>query len=269
MPVRSFTIPLITVSNGQAQMPPEPGLSAPVVLAEPRKVVKAWIHQGARKLYIVDAEGGANHAPISAAISVSHGHALVDLESNPQSLEDVEAALATGCHHAVINATVPFLADAVKQHGKRIAAKVGVHESMMSTHATARDGSDLWSLLENLEGIGVCEYVVLNTDRHGRWRHKSLHLLAAVLESVNAPAITFGGVTHLEDLHELIALSGDGLVGCAVSDGLYKGAFNLAEAKAAIEERYDPYIWAPPDPTMPQVGDSSEDDPDRPPVSSI
>jgi phosphoribosylformimino-5-aminoimidazole carboxamide ribonucleotide (ProFAR) isomerase len=95
----------------------------------------------------------------------------------------------------------------------------------------------------------------LNTDRHGHWRHKSLHVLAAVCESVKPPVITLSGVTHLEDLHQLVGLSSDGLVGTAVDTGLYSGAFTLSEGKAAIEPRYDPYIWAPPSASETSLGD--------------
>ena len=257
MPANSFVIPMLTISNGQAQLPPKPGPPSPAEFAAAPKVVKAWIQRGARRLYLVDADGGdTNHGVIAKATSAAHGHALVDFEAGAQSLADVEAALKTGCHHTVVDATVPWLADAVAEHGKRIAVKVGVHESALSTHATARDGSDLWSLLERLEGLGVNEYVVLNTDRHGRWRHKSLKLLAAVCESVRPPVISFGGVTTLEDLHQLVPLSPTGLVGCAVSDGLDSGAFTFSEAIAAIEPRFDPYEWAVPDPNDPQIGDS-------------
>jgi phosphoribosylformimino-5-aminoimidazole carboxamide ribonucleotide (ProFAR) isomerase len=221
-------------------------------------------------MYFVDADGGdANHAVISKAINASHGRAQVDFEPGADSLESVATALKTGCHHAVVDATVPWLADAVTEHGKRIAVKVGVHEAALSTHATARDGSDLWSLLERLEKIGIHEYVILNTDRHGRWRHKSLKLLAAVCESVSPPVVSFGGVTKLEDLHQLVPLSSKGLTGCVVSEGLDSGAFTLSEARAAIEPRYDPYVWAPADPMDPQIGDSSRAGTSDPPVSAI
>lgn len=270
MPAKSFVIPTITVSNGQAEMPPEPGPPAPAVFADAPAVAKAWVHRGARRLYVIDADGGgANHAVIAKATSASHGHALVDFEAGAKSLDEVTTALKTGCHHAVVDATVPWLADAVAEHGKHIAIKVGVHEAALSTHATSRDGSDLWSLLERLEAMGVTEYVVLNTDRHGRWRHKSLKLLAAVCESVRPPVISFGGVTKLEDLHQLVPLSPTGLVGCAVSEGLDSGAFTFSEAIAAIEPRYDPYVWAVPDPNDPQIGDSSQEGTSGPPIIGI
>lgn len=269
MSARSFTAPLVSVANGQAQLPPEPGPDPEPKYGTPRDVVKAWIRQGARRLYIVDTEGGANHAPISAAISASHGHALVDLEAGVASQEDLDRALATGCHHVVINATESILPEALSQHRKRIAVKVGVHEAAFSSHATARDGSDLWSLIERLEDLGPYQYIIMNTDHHGHWRHKSLQLLAAVLESIRAPAVTIGGVAHLEDLHRLVEMSSDGLEGAVVSEGLYSGGFQLSEAEAAIEPRYDPYIWAPADPNLPQVGDATQDDPSAPPVSSL
>ena len=269
MPARSFTFPLIRVSNGQAQLPPEPGLDPTPQYAEPQKVAKAWVRQGARRLYIEDADGGANHGAIAAAISSTHGHALVDFESNTKSMDGIDASLATGCHHTVVNATDPNLPNVLQQNRKRTAVKVGVHESAFSSHATARDGSDLWSLLERLEDLGVHQYVLLNTTQHGHWKHKSLHLLEAVLETVQAPVTTYSGVTHLEDLHRLVEMSGDGLEGCAVDEGLYSGAFTLSEAKAAIEARYDPYIWAPPDPNLPQPTDEADADPDAPPISSL
>ncbi|MCH9815685.1 MAG: hypothetical protein K0U64_04425 [Actinomycetia bacterium] len=257
MHVNTFVIPLVTVRDGQAQLPPAPGPQAgPAQFSTPDIVAKKWVGLGARRLYFQDGDGqNKNYAAIAKAINTVHGRAQADFEGGVTSLAELSQSLDAGVQHAVVDATVPWLAEAVQEHGPKIAVKVGVHEGMLSSHATARDGSDLWSLLERIEDLGVGQYVVLNTDRHGHWRHKSLHLLAAVCESVKPPVITFSGVTHLEDLHQLVDLSSQGLVGVAVDTGLESGAFTLAEAKAAIEPRYDPYIWAPPSASETSLGD--------------
>jgi phosphoribosylformimino-5-aminoimidazole carboxamide ribotide isomerase len=257
MHAKTFVIPLVAVRDGQAELPPKMGPEAgPAQYATPDAVAKKWVSLGARRLYFLDADGhNTNHGAITKAVNSIHGRAQVDVEGGITSLAELTEAVSGGAHHAVVDATVPWLADAIKQHGNAIAVKVGIHESMLSSHATSRDGSDLWTRLEEIEDLGVDEYVILNTDRHGHWRHKSLHVLAAVCESVKPPVITLSGVTHLEDLHQLVGLSSDGLVGTAVDTGLYSGAFTLSEGKAAIEPRYDPYIWAPPSASETSLGD--------------
>jgi len=39
-----------------------------------------------------------------------------------------------------------------------------------------------------------------------------------------------------------------GIEGAIVGKALYEGAFSLAEAIVAVEARYDPYQWGPPQP---------------------
>jgi phosphoribosylanthranilate isomerase len=76
----------------------------------------------------------------------------------------------------------------------------------------------------------------------------NLHLLRDVCARTSKPVIASGGISKLEDLHKLAEMVPQGIEGAIVGRALYDGAFTLVEAIAAVEPRFDPYTWGPPQP---------------------
>ena len=84
--------------------------------------------------------------------------------------------------------------------------------------------------------------------KDGTMHGPNLHLLKDVCKATDRPVIASGGIARLEDLHRLVEMVPLGIEGAIVGRALYDGAFTLAEAITAIEPRFDPYEWAPPQP---------------------
>jgi phosphoribosylformimino-5-aminoimidazole carboxamide ribonucleotide (ProFAR) isomerase len=74
----------------------------------------------------------------------------------------------------------------------------------------------------------------------------NFHLLKQVAEVTRARVIASGGISKLEDLHKLAEMKG--IEGAIIGKALYEQAFSLPEALVAVEGRYDPYQWGPPQP---------------------
>ncbi|CAB4861138.1 unannotated protein [freshwater metagenome] len=76
----------------------------------------------------------------------------------------------------------------------------------------------------------------------------NFHLLKEVCAATSRPVIASGGIARLEDLHKLAEMVPHGIEGAIVGRALYDGAFTLSEALTAVEPRFDPYQWGPPQP---------------------
>jgi phosphoribosyl isomerase A len=65
-------------------------------------------------------------------------------------------------------------------------------------------------------------------------RGPNLELLRGVCARTDRPVIASGGVSSLDDLQAIAALSPAGVEGAIVGKALYAGAFTLQQALAAV-----------------------------------
>ena len=134
----------------------------------------------------------------------------------------------------------------IQQHGEQIAVGLDVRGHTLAARGWTEDGGDLWETLGRLDAAGCSRYVVTDVTKDGTMHGPNFHLLKQVCEATSRPIIASGGISHLEDLHKLADMPG--IEGAIIGRALYEGAFTLPEAIAAIEPRFDPYTWGPPQP---------------------
>jgi len=100
------------------------------------------------------------------------------------------------------------------------------------TEASGRSPADAVALFSD---AGVAAFVVTDIGRDGMLTGPDLDGLTSVLAATSTPVIASGGVSSLDDLRALRALTVDSrrLSGAIVGKALYEGAFTVAEAVAA------------------------------------
>src|SRR5690606_2167463 len=91
-------------------------------------------------------------------------------------------------------------------------------------------GGDLWEVLARLDDAGCSRYVVTDVTKDGTLRGPNVQLLREVAAKTPAKVVASGGISSLDDLVALRALTGDGVEGAVVGKALYAGAFTLPEA---------------------------------------
>ena len=104
----------------------------------------------------------------------------------------------------------------------------------LAARGWTREGGDLWTVLDRLEGAGCARYVVTDVAKDGTLTGPNLELLRSVLQRTGKPVVASGGVSSLDDLRALAALVPEGLEGAIVGKALYAGAFTLVEALEAV-----------------------------------
>ena len=104
----------------------------------------------------------------------------------------------------------------------------------MSGRGWTTDGGDLWEVLERLDRDGCARYVVTDVGRDGTLKGPNIDLLREVCARTDAPVIASGGVSSVDDVVALAALSRDGVEGVIIGKALYAGNFTLPEALAAV-----------------------------------
>jgi len=225
-------LPVVTISEGRSRLAP-PGYGAATQVGTPAAAIESWVDQGAAWVHVVDedAASGAGHNLshiVASGAHLQYSGGVVDEGS-------LAAALATGASRIVIDpADLPWAAAAVQQHGELLAAGLDIRQA------------DVFDTALTLERAGCQRFVVSDQAESHHWRHHDRHLLAEFCEDAHRPVMARGGISHLNDLHELHALVPKGLDGIILDEALYSGAFTYAEAMAAGADTFDLFYWGPP-----------------------
>lgn len=167
----------------------------------------------------------------------------VELSGGIRNDDSLAAALATGCKRINIGTAAlenpDWCARVISDHGDQIAIGLDVRGTMLAARGWVEDGGELFETLARLEQDGCARYVVTDVDKDGTLKGPNLHLLREVCKHTDKPVVASGGVSSLEDIHELAGLEHLGLEGIIIGKALYSGAFTLPEALASVAPRMD------------------------------
>jgi phosphoribosylanthranilate isomerase len=241
----TFTLlPAVDVADGKAVRLVQGEAGTETSYGDPLDAALAWQRDGAEWVHLVDLDAafgrGSNRellARVVGALDVQ-----VELSGGIRDDESLAAALATGC--ARVNLGTAALEDpvwcakVVAEHGEKIAVGLDLRITEKGHRLAARgwtsDGGDLWEVLDRLDRDGCARYVVTDVSKDGTLQGPNVGLLSEVCARTDAPVIASGGVSSVDDLRALAALSSDGVEGAIVGKALYAGAFTLPQALSAV-----------------------------------
>jgi 1-(5-phosphoribosyl)-5-[(5-phosphoribosylamino)methylideneamino] imidazole-4-carboxamide isomerase/N-(5'phosphoribosyl)anthranilate isomerase len=240
----TFTLlPAVDVRDGKAVRLYQGRSGTETGYGDPLAAALAWQEAGAEWVHLVDLDaafGTGDNRALLADI-VARLDIQVELTGGIRDDKSLAAALETGCARvnlgtaAVTNPS--WCADAIASFGARIAVGLDVRDAdgwRVATKGWTEDGGDLWSVLARLESDGCARYVVTDVGKDGTLTGPNLSLLREVCEHAKAPVVASGGVSSVDDLRALAALSPLGVEGAIIGKALYSGAFTLPEALAAV-----------------------------------
>jgi 1-(5-phosphoribosyl)-5-[(5-phosphoribosylamino)methylideneamino] imidazole-4-carboxamide isomerase/N-(5'phosphoribosyl)anthranilate isomerase len=255
-PQRLVLLPAVDVADGQAVRLVQGRAGSETTYGSPVAAAQSWVDQGAEWLHLVDLDaafGRGTNAPLLAeVVREFRGAVRIEMSGGIRDDDSLARALSTGCDR--VNLGTAALEDpewtekVIKEHGERIAVGLDVRGHTLAARGWTEDGGDLWETLGRLDAAGCARYVVTDVTKDGTMHGPNFPLLKQVCEATHRPIVASGGIARLEDLHKLADMVPHGIEGAIVGRALYDGAFTLAEAVAAVEARYDPYQWGPPQP---------------------
>lgn len=247
-------LPAVDVSSGQAVRLVQGKAGSEKEYGSPIDAARTWVEQGAQWIHLVDLDAafgrGSNAELLAHVVRDVSRHAKIELSGGIRDDESLDKALRTGCTRINLGTAAlenpEWTEKVIQQHGEQIAVGLDVRGHTLAARGWTEDGGDLWETLGRLDAAGCSRYVVTDVTKDGTMHGPNFHLLKQVCEATSRPIIASGGISHLEDLHKLADMPG--IEGAIIGRALYEGAFTLPEAIAAIEPRFDPYTWGPPQP---------------------
>ncbi len=229
-------LPAVDIADGRAVQLVQGVAGTGGEFGDPLNAALAWQEQGAEWLHLVDLDAafgrGSNRELVDAI--VGRLDIQVELSGGIRDAESLAAALATGCRRVNLGTAAleqpEWTAEAIAEHGDRIAVGLDVRGTTLAARGWTRDGGDLWETLARLDGEGCARYVVTDVNKDGMLAGPNLALLEQVCELNARPVVASGGVSSLDAVRALRTLVDAGVEGAIIGSALYRGAFTLPEA---------------------------------------
>jgi len=229
-------LPAVDVREGQAVRLVQGELSAQTNYGAPLEAALDFQRAGAQWIHLVDLDAafgtGSNHELLAEVIGKLD--IKVELSGGIRDEGSLLRALSTGCARINLGTAAmenpDWTASVIARFGERIAVGLDVRGRTLAARGWTKEGGDLFETLQRLDADGCARYVVTDVNKDGTLQGPNIELLKQVCSATNQPVIASGGVSKLQDLKDLRALTEIGVEGSIVGKALYAGAFTLQEA---------------------------------------
>lgn len=241
-------LPAVDVVDGKAVRLVQGVAGSETDYGSPLDAAMQWQSDGAEWIHLVDLDAafgrGSNRELLVDVIGKLD--VAVELSGGIRDDESLVAALGTGCARVNLGTAAlenpQWCARMIAEHGDKVAVGLDVKIDPADPDAGYRlrgrgwetDGGDLWEVLDRLDREGCSRFVVTDVTKDGTLNGPNVDLLADVARRTNAPVIASGGVSSLDDLRAIAALTDGGVEGAIVGKALYAGRFTLPEALTAV-----------------------------------
>jgi len=229
-------LPAIDIKEGRAVRLFQGELARESNYGLPVEVAKEFSAEGASWIHLVDLDAafgiGSNFELIQEVISSVD--IKVELSGGIRDDDSLKRALSTGCKRVNLGTAAienpEWTAKVIGQYGEKIAVGLDVRGHTLATRGWTEQGGDLFEMISKLDAAGCSRYIVTDVTKDGTLTGPNLELLREVCAATSAPVIASGGISELQDLIDLRAMTNLGVEGAIVGKAIYSGAFSLAQA---------------------------------------
>ena len=229
-------LPAIDVKDGRAVRLFQGELAKESNYGLPVEVAKEFSAEGASWIHLVDLDAafgiGSNFELIQEVIASVD--IKVEFSGGIRDDDSLKRALSTGCKRVNLGTAAienpEWTAKVIGQYGEKIAVGLDVRGHTLATRGWTEQGGDLFEMISKLDAAGCSRYIVTDVTKDGTLTGPNLELLREVCAATSAPVIASGGISELQDLIDLRAMTNLGVEGAIVGKAIYSGAFSLAQA---------------------------------------
>jgi len=229
-------LPAIDIKEGRAVRLFQGELTKESNYGLPVEVAQEFSAAGASWIHLVDLDAafgiGSNFELIQQVISSVD--IKVELSGGIRDDDSLKRALSTGCNRINLGTAAienpEWTAKVIGQYGEKIAVGLDVRGHTLATRGWTEQGGDLFEMISKLDAAGCSRYIVTDVTKDGTLTGPNLELLREVCVATKAPVIASGGISALQDLIDLRAMTNLGIEGAIVGKAIYSGAFTLAQA---------------------------------------
>lgn len=212
---------------------------------DPLSVAKRWVDAGCRRLHLVDLNGAFAGEPINGevvtAISSTYPLLPVQIGGGIRTLETIEHYVKAGVSYVIIGTKAvkdpEFVSEACRAFPGKIIVGLDAKDGLVATDGWA-EVSDVQAadLARKFESDGVSAIVYTDIARDGMMQGVNVEATLAMARASSIPVIASGGITNMDDIAALQAVTGEGICGAITGRAIYEGTLDVALAQAYCDE---------------------------------
>ena len=234
--------PAIDLKDGQAVRLYKGEMDKATVFHDhPASQALAFEKAGCEWIHLVDLNGAFAGTPVNgntvneilASVSVP-----CQLGGGIRDMATIEAWVDRGLSRVILGTVAvenpALVREAARLFPGKIVVGLDAREGRVATRGWATETDVVVTdLAKQFEDDGIAAIIYTDINRDGAMGGPNIAATEALAQTVNIPVIASGGVSSMQDLHDLKA---SGIISGAISGrALYDGAIDLADALAALK----------------------------------
>ncbi len=238
-------IPAIDLKDGQCVRLKQGRMDDSTVFgADPVAMAQRWVDAGARRLHLVDLNGAFAGEPVNGeavkAIARANPTLPIQIGGGIRNAGIIEAYLAAGVSYVIIGTKAvkepQFVTDMCRLFPGKIIVGIDAQDGFVATDGWAEISTvKATDLAKQFADAGVTSIVYTDIARDGMMQGVNVEATVALAEACGLPVIASGGVTNLDDVHALKAVSARGVLGAITGRAIYEGTLDLAVAQSVCD----------------------------------
>ena len=239
-------IPAIDLKDGQCVRLRQGLMEDSTVFSDdPVAMATQWVEAGTRRLHLVDLNGAFAGEPVNGdvvrAIVKAYPQLPIQIGGGIRSLETIEAYVKAGVSYVIIGTKAvrepEFVAEACKAFPGRVIVGLDAKNGLVATDGWA-EVSDVQAtdLAKQFDALGVSAIVYTDIARDGMMQGVNVEATVQMAQASSIPVIASGGITNMEDIKALAAVSSRGICGAITGRAIYEGTLDVREAQAYCDE---------------------------------
>jgi len=205
---------------------------------DPLAIATKWYEIGIRNIHIVDLNGAKTgeltNFPIINRIRESLSDLYIQVGGGIRTRESVDKYLKSGIDKIIIGTkalTSPeFLGSIPLDLRKRIIVDVAMNNNVLASDGWIEKSEiNIVDFIKKLETNNITELVVTDISKDGMLSGINQALYKKISSLTEIPIIVSGGVTTLEDVHEIISMRDKGLSGIIIGKAIYENRIKISD----------------------------------------
>jgi phosphoribosylformimino-5-aminoimidazole carboxamide ribotide isomerase len=212
---------------------------------DPVEVAQRWVDAGARRLHMVDLNGAFQGKPVNATVIRAVAEAFPDLPiqvgGGIRDEETVQAYLDAGVQYVIIGTkavSAPhFVNDLCVEFPGHIIVGLDAKDGKVAIEGWSKlSHHSVIDMAQRFEQDGVEAIVFTDIGRDGMMTGVNVDSTVALAQAIHIPVIASGGITNIDDIRALCAVSDEGIMGAITGRAIYEGSLDLAAAQQLADE---------------------------------
>ena len=211
---------------------------------DPVATATQWVDAGCQRLHVVDLDGAFAGKPENkeavSGIVRAHPGLPVQLGGGVRDLATVEAYLDLGLRWVIIGTQAvkepAFVSEACRLFPDQIIVGVDAKDGWVATEGWAEASTvSATEVVKRFAGDGVSSVVYTDIGRDGMLSGVNIEATASLARETGCPVIASGGLKGMDDVHALLQVEHDGVIGGITGRAIYEGTLDLAAAISLTE----------------------------------